>query len=93
MSNCAQNVRLNNDTTAYSGLRFEHFLAPGIGLFWNWANSPVSLGAHYSYTPNLRNIVYENNNVVIRDENVSVSKVNLSLLIDIPFFTLFNKSK
>ncbi|HEY1006899.1 MAG TPA: hypothetical protein VGD92_06950, partial [Sphingobacteriaceae bacterium] len=87
------NVRLNNDTTAYPGLRFEHFLSPGLGMFWNWPNSPVTLGVHYSYTPNLRNITYNSGDAVIREENVSVSRVNASLLVDIPFFTLFNKAK
>lgn len=87
------NVRLNNDTAAYPGLRFEHFLSPGLGMFWNWPNSPVTLGVHYSYTPNLRNIAYNSGDAVIREENVSVSRLNASLLVDIPLFTLFNKAK
>lgn len=87
------NVRLGNDTTAYSGLRIEQFFTPGVGLFFNARNTPLTLGFHYSYVPNLRNIKYEKDNLVVTDKNISVSRFNFSAMIDLPFFTLYNKSK
>lgn len=85
------NVRLNNDTTFFSNLKFEHFLAPGIGLYYNFKKSPITLGAHYNYIPNLRTIKIGNGEAAVTEKNVSVSRFNVSLLVDIPFFTLYNK--
>lgn len=85
------NVRLNNDTTFFSNLKFEHFLAPGIGLYYNFKKSPITLGAHYNYIPNLRTIKIGNGEAAIAEKNISVSRFNVSLLVDIPFFTLYNK--
>lgn len=85
------NVRLNNDTTSYSNLRFEHFFAPGIGAYYNCKKLPVSFGAHFNYIPNLRTIKYSEGSVTITETNTDVTRFNFSVLIDIPFFTLYNR--
>lgn len=85
------NVRLNNDTSFYDGLKFEQFLAPGFGLYYNFLDIPISVGIHYNYIPSLRTIKYTEGEAVVTDENVSVSRFNFSILFDIPFFTIYNK--
>ena len=85
------NQRLNNETSSFSNLKFEHFFTPGIGLFMNHSKLPFSAGVHCSYIPNLRTIKYESGNATITDTNRSVTRINFSLLMDIPFFTLYNK--
>lgn len=85
------NARLGNDTTSYSNLRLEHFLAPGIGLFYNWKNTPLSLGLHYCFIPNLRTIRYQDNAATVTETNRNVTRLNFSLLVDIPLFNLYNK--
>lgn len=87
------NVRLGNDTTSYNSLRFEHFLSPGIGLFYNWKNVPISMGLNFNYISNLRTIQYKNNNATITETGTNVTRINFSLLVDIPFLTIFNKEK
>lgn len=87
------NVRLNNDTTAYSGLRLEHFVTPGAGLYYNIKKAPISFGAHYNYIPDFRTIQYQDGGAIVSETNLPVSRLNVSVLIDIPFFTLFNKTE
>jgi len=87
------NVRINNDTTAFTDLRFEHFFTPGVGLYYNWSKTPVTMGVHYSYIPNLRNIAIEDAGATVTESGVSVSRFNFSVLIDIPFFTFYNRSR
>ncbi|WP_164112015.1 MULTISPECIES: hypothetical protein [Sphingobacterium] len=85
------NVRLQNDTTSFTNLKFEQFFTPGIGLYYNLSKSPFTFGMHYNYVPNLRTIKVDNGQASITETQVSVNRLNLSLLVDIPFFTLFNK--
>lgn len=87
------NQRLNNDTTAYTNLKLEHFFTPGIGLFVNCPGLPITAGIHYSYIPNLRTIKYESGTSTITESNRSVSRINFSILVDIPFFTFYNKGR
>lgn len=87
------NQRLNNDTTSYTNLKFEHFFTPGIGLFVNFPKLPISAGVHFNYIPNLRTIKYKSGNTTISESNRSVTRLNFSILVDIPFFTLYNKAK
>ena len=87
------NQRLNNDETSYSNLRFEHFFTPGIGLFVNCPKLPITAGFHFNYIPNLRTIKYESGSATITESNISVTRINFSVLIDIPFFTLYNREK
>jgi hypothetical protein len=87
------NQRFGNDTSSYGNLKLEHFFTPGLGIFYNFKKLPISLGFHGNYIPNLRTIKYENNNAHISESNVSVIRINLSLLIDIPFFNLYNKER
>lgn len=87
------NQRLNNDTTSYSNLRFEHFFTPGVGLFLNCPKLPITAGFHFNYIPNLRTIKYESGNATISETNRSVTRLNFSVLVDIPFFTIYNREK
>ena len=85
------NQRLNNDTTSYVNLRFEQFFAPGGALLYNFKNTPISLGAGVSYVPNLRTIKYSDGTATVSESGLSVLRMNASLLIDIPFFTIYNR--
>lgn len=87
------NQRLNNDTTSYSNLKFEHFFTPGIGLFLNCPKLPITAGVHFNYVPNLRTINYESGSATITESNRSVTRINFSVLVDIPFFTIYNREK
>lgn len=88
------NQRLNNYTTSYNNLRIEHFLAPGLGIYYNCPKLPITAGLHINYIPNLRTIKYTNEqNATITENNASVLRINCSILIDIPLFTLHNKEK
>lgn len=87
------NQRLNNDTTAYSNLKLEQFFSMGLGLFVNHPKLPITAGLHFSFVPNLRTIRYERGNATITESNRSVTRMNFSLLIDIPLFTFYNKEK
>lgn len=87
------NQRFGNDTTSYSTLKLEHFFTPGVGLFYNFKKIPISIGAHGNYISNLRNIKYIANNAIITESNVSVIRLNFSVVVDIPFFTIFNAEK
>lgn len=85
------NQRLNNDTTSYSNLRFEQFFTPGAALLFNFKNAPISMGVQYSFIPNLRTIKYESGGAIIGENGVSVTRINFTVLVDIPFFTLYNR--
>ena len=87
------NQRLNNDTSAYSNLKFEHFFTPGMGLFFNHPKLPVTAGFHFNYIPNLRTIKYEHGGATITESNRSVTRINLSFLVDIPLYTIYNREK
>ncbi|GGG62620.1 hypothetical protein [Epilithonimonas arachidiradicis] len=86
------NVRLSGDENSYSGLKFEHFLSPGLGLYYNFQKSPVTIGFHYNYIPNLRTIKYEEDmTATVIKTNSSVGRLNFSILIDIPLLTIYSK--
>lgn len=87
------NQRLNNDIAPNSSLKFENFFAPGLGIFFNFRQLPISVGAHLNYIPNLRTIKYYDGNSILTESHRSVTRANFSLLIDIPFFTLYNQEK
>lgn len=87
------NQRLNNDTTSYTNLKFEHFFAPGLGVFVNCPKLPVTVGIQFNYIPNLRTIKYESGNAVVSESNLDVTRMNITFLVDIPFFTFYNKEK
>ena len=86
------NQRLGNDTTNYGGLKFESFLAPGLGMYYNIRNLPISFGMHYNRISNLRNIDFKDGIATTTETNVSVNRLNLSILVDIPFFNIYNGS-
>jgi hypothetical protein len=85
------NQRLNNDTISYSGLKFEQFFTPGAGLFYNFKSTPLTIGAVYNYIPNLRTITYQSGNAIVTETHRSVSRINFSVLIDIPLFNIYNR--
>ncbi len=87
------NQRLNNDRTTYTNFKFEHFFIPGLGLYLNLPKLPISMGIHFNYIPNFRTITYESGNAIITETNQSVTRANFSVLVDIPFFTVYNKGK
>ena len=60
-------------------------------LYYNVKKLPISFGFHGNYIPNLRTIKYENQLASISETNVSVIRFNFSILIDIPFLTLYNQ--
>lgn len=85
------NVRLKDDDTSYEALKFEHFLTPGIGLFYNFKNSPLTAGFKYNYLSNLRNIEYDGVTAVPEASNRDASRISFSLLVDIPLFKILSK--
>lgn len=87
------NVRFKNDQTTYDDLRFEQFLSPGAGLFYNFKNTPLTVGGRWNYISRLRTITYNNGVSEITETGQSVSRISLSILIDIPLFTLFTKKR
>ena len=88
------NVRLKSDTTFYSKIKFEHFFTPGIGLYFNCPKNPITIGLHYCYVPKLRTVNYlpDAEKVEIVEKSYDVSRINASILVDIPFFTIYNRS-
>lgn len=86
------NVRLGGDNGTYTGIKFEHFLSPGLGLYWNVPEAPVTFGFHYSYVPNLRTIKFEDDfSTTVTSSDASVGRINFSVLVDIPLLTIYNK--
>ncbi len=86
------NQRLNNDNTSYSNLKFQHFFAPGLGLYYNIPKlSPITIGIHTNYIPSLKSIQYSNGTANVIESDRNVIRTNLSILIDIPFFTIHNE--
>ena len=88
------NVRFKNDETTYSDLTFEQFLSPGVGLFYDIKGWPVSVGARYNFISNLRDIEYnEEDGTTVSSFNRDVTRLNFSILVDIPLLTIYNKQK
>jgi hypothetical protein len=78
------NFRLTKNSSSFSKVKFENFLAPGLGVYYNFPKMPFTAGIHANYIPNIREIA---------NIRYSVFRMNVSLLVDIPFFTIFNKEK
>ncbi|MDR0866268.1 MAG: hypothetical protein LBO74_15245 [Candidatus Symbiothrix sp.] len=78
------NVKLKDNSKPYDDIKIEHFFTPGLGVFYNIPQCPVTIGAHWCYVPYLR-----------KEESkfMSVFRVNASVLVDIPLFTLVHKDK
>jgi len=85
------NQRLNGNSVSFPQLKLEHFFAPGLGLYFNITDMPISFGFHFNYIPNLRTIEFENSNAIITETKKSVIRLNFSVLVDIPLFTLYNR--
>jgi hypothetical protein len=81
------NARLSNDSIVNANLKFEHFLAPGLSITFNCPKSPISFAVSNYYIPNLKKFTLQNGN------EISVTRLNASILVDIPFFTLHNKPR
>ncbi len=87
------NARFKNDNTTYSELKFEHFLAPGAGLYYNFNGAPVTIGLNWNYINNLKDIKYQEGATATISEGRDVSRLNFSVLFDIPLITIFNKKE
>lgn len=85
------NQRLGSDVTEYNNLKFEQFLTPGIGLYYNIKRLPLSLGLHINHISNLRNIEFKDGVATIEETNRSVQRINFSVLLDLPFFNIYTK--
>ena len=78
------NFRIPNNNSSFSKVKFENFLAPGLGVYYNFPKMPFTAGIHANYIPNIREIA---------NIRYSAFRMNVSFLVDIPFFTIFNKEK
>lgn len=79
------NTRLRDKEIEEEKLKITQFLSPGIGAYYNIPKTPLSIGLQYNYIPNLRSSSNE--------DKINVNRLNLSLLVDIPFFNLYNGMK
>jgi len=87
------NQRINNDTTSYTNIKFEHFFSPGLSLFFNIPKLPITAGIQWSYIQNLRALKFTNGAAQFVETNRDVSRIYFSVLVDIPVFTLYNMDK
>ncbi|PRD46089.1 hypothetical protein [Sphingobacterium haloxyli] len=78
------NQNLSDEVSTDTDVRFEQFLAPGLGLFYNVGKSPFTLGVHGTYNPAKR----EYNSVDQHSRHIDTWRFNASVLVDIPFFNL-----
>jgi hypothetical protein len=85
------NTRINNDTTTYTNLKFEHFFTPGFGVAYNFKGSPITLGLFGNYISNLKDINYSDDIATITATNKDVFRMNISLLVDIPLLSIYKK--
>jgi hypothetical protein len=81
------NARLFNDSIVNANLKFEHFLAPGVSIILNCPKLPISFAVSNYYIHNLKKFTLQNGN------EISVTRLNFSILVDIPLFTLHNKPR
>lgn len=81
------NQNLAGNISTDTNLRFEQFLAPGIGLFYNAGKSPFSFGFHLTHHPSQRTIEIADTKI----PHVSSWRANFSLLVDLPFFNLYSR--
>lgn len=70
-----------------SDLSFQQFFVPSLGYFLNVKNSPFSFGVVSSYHFDSRALID-----TPEADGIDVFRLNLSLLVDIPFFTLSHKN-
>lgn len=73
----------SEDSTTYAAFRLEHLFAPGVGLFYNFQNSPFSVGGYLSHVPNLR--------TTPSGDEKGVTRAVVSVFVDIPMFTWYNR--
>jgi len=67
-----------------SDLSFKQFIVPSLGYYFNISNSPFSFGLVGSYHLNSRAFKDQ----TIETEQIDSFRLNMSVLVDIPFFTL-----
>lgn len=78
------NNSFKDEVETESDLKFQQFLVPSLGYFFNFKNSPFSAGIIGSYHFDTRK--FEGN--VMVEDNLNAFRLNLSFLVDIPFFTI-----
>ena len=71
-----------------SDLSFKQFFVPSLGYFFNINNSPFSFGLTGSYHLDSRAFKDQ----TIETEQIDSYRLNFSVLVDIPFFTLKHKN-
>lgn len=77
--------RLKNDTAALaSEVKLKDIIAPGLSLYWGLGKVPLSfgLGAELSPQPN-----------TLGDQQIYYMRYTASLVVDIPLFNLYTKTK
>lgn len=81
------NNSFDDNIEIQSDLSFQQFFVPSLGYFLNIKNSPFSFGMVGSYHFDSRVLVNSP-----EADGIDVFRLNLSLLVDIPFFTLSHKN-
>jgi hypothetical protein len=82
------NNNFKNEIQSESKLRIQQFLVPSLGYFVNIKNSPFSFGPTLSYHIDSR--IFDDG--VIVENQLNTLRLNFSILVDIPFFTFYNKN-
>jgi hypothetical protein len=75
----------DNDTESLPDFDFNDIFSPGAYITYGLKNAPFAFNAGIQYGPKLRNI--ENDAGIFSAESY---RLNISIVIDIPLFTLFN---
>lgn len=82
------NTRFNDTEINTQDLKIEQFFAPGLGIYYNIQKTPISLGLQYSYIKNLKEFTQNNSTV---ENNFGVGRLNISVLVDIPFYNIYTR--
>lgn len=69
-------------------IKWEQVFSPGLYYLYGFKNTPLSLSFGIQYTPLLRKIEAES---IVKNENVF--KAGISLVVDLPLFSLYKNSK
>jgi len=83
--------RLQNDSSSVtSQIKLQNIVSPGLFIYYGFGKTPISLGFGAQYGPQLRSI--SSGGVGDINQNYYI-KIGFSLVVDIPFFNLYTKSK
>lgn len=79
------NQNLKEEVATDSKIRFEQFIAPGVGLFYNAGKSPFTFGVHTTHNPSMREVNINGEH----QHHIGAYRANVSFLVDIPLFNLY----